>query len=195
MNLKFPTNYRYTNSLVTAFANQGTPIKFLQVCVPHVSPVLAYFSLFQIGNEINSGILWPVAEISVAGYSPLSQLLHSAANGAHDASSTVQVVVHLANGWDESAVASFYEQIFIAGEFAETDFDVMGFSFYPFYDADATYAALLASLNNMVAKYDKVRHQLFVYGSYISQIEQDILIVETGLHSCLDLMLKSHTLE
>ncbi|KAE9404658.1 endogalactanase [Gymnopus androsaceus JB14] len=109
--------YTYTNSLVTAFANQGTPIKFLQ-----------------IGNEINSGILWPVAEISL----------------------------HLANGWDESAVASFYEQIFIAGEFAETDFDVMGFSFYPFYDADATYAALLASLNNMVAKYDKNRTLLIV---------------------------------
>ncbi|KAJ3827576.1 glycoside hydrolase family 53 protein [Lentinula raphanica] len=130
--------YDYTNSLVTAFADQGTPIDFLQ-----------------IGNEINSGILFPTGEISVNGYSALSQLLHSAANGAHDASDTVKVVVHLANGWDGSAMSSFYEQIFIQGEFATTDFDVMGFSFYPFYDSAATYSALQSSLNNLVATYGK----------------------------------------
>ncbi|KAJ3858030.1 glycoside hydrolase family 53 protein [Lentinula lateritia] len=130
--------YDYTNSLVTSFADQGTPIDFLQ-----------------IGNEINSGILFPTGEISVNGYSPLSQLLHSAANGAHDASDTVKIVVHLANGWDGSAMSSFYEQIFIQGEFATTDFDVMGFSFYPFYDAAATYSALQSSLDNLVATYGK----------------------------------------
>ncbi|KAJ3783581.1 glycoside hydrolase family 53 protein [Lentinula boryana] len=137
--------YDYTNSLVTAFANQGTPIDFLQ-----------------IGNEINSGILFPTGEISVNGYSPLSQLLHSAANGAHDASDSVKIVVHLANGWDGSAMSSFYEQIFIQGEFATTDFDVMGFSFYPFYDSAATYSALQSSLDNLVATYGK-----------------DVMIVET----------------
>ncbi|KAJ3933513.1 MAG: glycoside hydrolase family 53 protein [Lentinula lateritia] len=130
--------YDYTNSLVTSFADQGTPIDFLQ-----------------IGNEINSGILFPTGEISANGYSPLSQLLHSAANGAHDASDTVKIVVHLANGWDGSAMSSFYEQIFIQGEFATTDFDVMGFSFYPFYDAAATYSALQSSLDNLVATYGK----------------------------------------
>ncbi|KAF5389599.1 hypothetical protein D9757_004189 [Collybiopsis confluens] len=130
--------YEYTNNLVAAFSAQGTPITFLE-----------------IGNEINNGILWPVGEISAAGYSPLSQLLHSAANGAHDANANVQVMVHLANGWDSASVASFYQQIFIAGEFALTDIDVMGFSFYPFYDSRATYASLLSSLNNVVAKYGK----------------------------------------
>ncbi|KAF8830526.1 hypothetical protein HHX47_DHR2001059 [Lentinula edodes] len=119
--------YDYTNSLVTSFADQGTPIDFLQA-----------------------------SEISVNGYSPLSQLLHSAANGAHDASDTVKIVVHLANGWDGSAMSSFYEQIFIQGEFATTDFDVMGFSFYPFYDAAATYSALQSSLDNLVATYGKM---------------------------------------
>ncbi|KAF9066770.1 endogalactanase [Rhodocollybia butyracea] len=137
--------FTYTQSLVAAFSAQGTPITFLQ-----------------IGNEINNGMLWPVGEISVAGYSPLSQLLNSAANGAHAADANVQVAVHLANGWDGAGVSSFYEQIFIAGEFSTSDFDVMAFSFYPFYDSAATYAALLSSLNNVVAKYGK-----------------DILIVET----------------
>ncbi|KAE9404643.1 glycoside hydrolase family 53 protein [Gymnopus androsaceus JB14] len=149
--------FTYTNSLVTAFADQGTPIDFLQ-----------------IGNEINSGILFPVGEISVNGYSPLSQLLNSAASGVREASSTVKIVVHLANGWDGAAMLSFYEQIFIAGEFSTDDFDVMGLFilsvclclntshtnsaslFFPrFYDTGATYSALQSSLQDLVDTYGK----------------------------------------
>ncbi|KAG6830244.1 hypothetical protein H0H87_008771, partial [Tephrocybe sp. NHM501043] len=125
--------YTYTNSLVKSFAAQGTPIQIIQ-----------------IGNEINDGMLWPVGRISVNGYSPLSQLLHSAANGVHDASSSTKIMIHLANGWSGSAIASFYNQIFIAGEFATTDFDMFGFSFYPFYGTGATYSALQSSMQAMV---------------------------------------------
>lgn len=78
-------------------------------------------------------MLWPTGRISVNGYSPLSQLMHSAVNGARSSSSTIKTIVHLANGWDAGGVSSFYNQIFIAGEFALADVDVMGFSFYPFY--------------------------------------------------------------
>ncbi|KAJ7163374.1 arabinogalactan endo-1,4-beta-galactosidase [Mycena filopes] len=117
--------FTYTHGLVAAFSAQGTPIQFLQ-----------------IGNEINDGILWPIGQISVNGYSPLSQLLHSAVNGARTASSTVRTVIHLANGWDAEGVSSFYNQIFIPGEFAIQDVDVMGFSFYPFYGTGATLSVL-----------------------------------------------------
>ncbi|KAJ7785266.1 glycoside hydrolase family 53 protein [Mycena maculata] len=130
--------YTYTMDLVNSFSAQGTPITFIQ-----------------IGNEINDGILWPVGQISVNGYSPLSQLLNSAVSGVRAASSSVKTVVHLANGWDASAVASFYEQVFIAGEFSTADVDVMGFSFYPFYGTGATTSALQSSLQAMVTKYDK----------------------------------------
>ncbi|KAG6812891.1 hypothetical protein H0H92_015626 [Tricholoma furcatifolium] len=130
--------YTYTMDLVQSFADQGTPI-----------------DIIQLGNEINSGILFPVGEISANGYSPLSQLLHSAANGVRAASSSTKIMIHLANGWDASAVASFYDQIFIAGEFATTDFDIMGFSFYPFYGTGATYSALQSSLQAMVNSYGK----------------------------------------
>ncbi|KAJ6595507.1 endogalactanase [Mycena vulgaris] len=130
--------YTYTNNLVKSFAAQGTPI-----------------TLLEIGNEINDGMLWPVGRISVNGYSPLSQLLHSAANGARDASSTVRRMIHLANGWDAAGVSSFYQQIFISGQLALADVDVMGFSFYPFYDTRATLSSLQSSLQAMVTKYGK----------------------------------------
>jgi len=130
--------YTYTNSLVKSFAAQGTPI-----------------SIIEIGNEINDGMLWPVGRISVNGYSPLSQLLHSAANGVRDASSTTKVMIHLANGWDSSGVSSFYNQIFIQGQLATTDVDILGFSFYPFYGTGATLNALKSSLQAIVTKLNK----------------------------------------
>ncbi|KAJ7135422.1 arabinogalactan endo-1,4-beta-galactosidase [Mycena crocata] len=130
--------FTYTQSVVAAFVAQGTPAVFIQ-----------------IGNEINDGLLWPTGRISVNGYSPLSQFMHSAVNGARAASSSIKTVVHLANGWNAGAVSSFYNQIFIAGQFALADVDVMGFSMYPFYGTGATFAALKTSLQAMVTKYAK----------------------------------------
>ncbi|KAF7973600.1 hypothetical protein HWV62_14760 [Athelia sp. TMB] len=143
--------YTYTLDLVESFTAQGTPITILA-----------------LGNEINSGILFPIGEISVNGYDGLSQLLHSAASGARAGSSTLKTMIHLANGWEESAVASFYKQIFRAGEFATTDIDIMGFSFYPFYDTGATLSALEASLKSIYSSYGK-----------------DVMVVETDWpYSC-----------
>ncbi|KAJ7779543.1 arabinogalactan endo-1,4-beta-galactosidase [Mycena olivaceomarginata] len=97
---------------------------------------------WMIGNEINDGMLWPTGRISVNGYSPLSQLMHSAVSGARSSSSTIKTVVPFSpTAGVGSAVASFYNQIFIAGEFAIAD----GFSFYPFYGTGATFAALKSS--------------------------------------------------
>lgn len=110
----------------------------------------------QIGNEINDGMLWPTGRISVNGYSPLSQLLHSASSGVRAASSSTKVVLHLANGWDSSGTTSFYNQIFIAGQLATSDLDLLGFSFYPFYGTSATLANLKTSLQNIINKLGKV---------------------------------------
>ncbi|KAJ3514531.1 hypothetical protein NLJ89_g2321 [Agrocybe chaxingu] len=124
--------YTYTRDVVQAFANQGTPAEYIQ-----------------IGNEINDGMLWPTGQISRNGYSPLSQLLHSAANGVRAASSSTKIMIHLANGWNGSAVSSFFNQIFRPGELETGDFDVMGFSIYPFYGTSATASALQSSLQAM----------------------------------------------
>ncbi|CAK5278370.1 unnamed protein product [Mycena citricolor] len=138
--------YTYTKSVVAAFSAQGTPIQYLQ-----------------LGNEINDGLLWPVGRISVNGYSPASQLLHSAANGAHDALSSVKTVVHIANGWDASGVSSFFNNIFIAGQLSLSDVNAFGFSFYPFYGTGATLAHLQSSLSAVVSKFGK-----------------DVMVVETN---------------
>jgi arabinogalactan endo-1,4-beta-galactosidase len=102
----------------------------------------------QIGNEINAGLLWPVGEVSVNGINPVSQLLHSAVNGARSVASP-KIMLHLANGWDSSDLTWFFENVFIQGAFAKTDFDILGVSFYPFYDTRATLSTLQSSLTTV----------------------------------------------
>jgi len=130
--------FNYTANIVQQFATQGTPIDILQV-----------------GNEINNGLLWPVGEISVNGINPVSQLLHSAINGAKTAGFKGKTLIHLANGWDWSDLSFFFSGVFIQGALATTDVDIIGVSFYPFYDAGATLAALKSSLVNLTNTFGK----------------------------------------
>jgi arabinogalactan endo-1,4-beta-galactosidase len=108
----------------------------------------------QIGNEINNGFLWPVGEISVNGINPVSQLLHSAVNGARSVGSP-KIMLHLANGWDSAGLQSFFKSVFIQGALATTDIDIVGVSFYPFYDAGATLSALKSSLTTLAGSLKK----------------------------------------
>jgi len=125
--------YTYTMNLVKSFANQGTPIDILQV-----------------GNEINNGLLWPVGEISVNGYNPVSQLLHSSIQGAKAAGGQVpKMQLHLANGWDWSGLNSWFSSVFIQGALSASEIDIIGVSFYPFYDSGATLSSLKSSLTNL----------------------------------------------
>ncbi|THH14750.1 hypothetical protein EW146_g5630 [Bondarzewia mesenterica] len=129
--------WSYTQNVVEQFTAQGTPIDILQ-----------------IGNEINDGLLWPVGEISVNGFNPVSQLLHSAVNGAKSVASP-RILLHLANGWDWSGLSYFFSGVFISGALSTSDIDIVGVSFYPFYDAGATLAALKSSLTNLANAYGK----------------------------------------
>ncbi|KAI0751028.1 arabinogalactan endo-1,4-beta-galactosidase [Daedaleopsis nitida] len=129
--------YTYTQNVVQSFANQGTPIDILQV-----------------GNEINDGFLWPVGRISVNGFHPLSELLHSAINGAKSAGSP-KILIHLANGWDYNGLNSWFSGVYVPGALSSGQVDIIGVSFYPFYDAGATLSALRSSLTNMANKFGK----------------------------------------
>ncbi|KAI0940111.1 hypothetical protein AcW1_004919 [Taiwanofungus camphoratus] len=129
--------YSYTQSIVTAFAAQGTPIDILQV-----------------GNEINDGLLWPLGQISVNGIEPVSQLLHSAIQGAKSAGAS-KFLIHLANGWDWAGLESFFSTVFIPGALSSSEVDIIGVSFYPFYGTNATLSALQSSLTNLVNMFGK----------------------------------------
>ena len=101
----------------------------------------------QVGNEINDGLLWPTGQISRNGINPVSQLLHSAINGAKSVASP-KILIHLANAWDWSDISWFFDNVYIQGALSADQVDILGFSFYPFYDSRATLSALRSSLTN-----------------------------------------------
>lgn len=79
-------------------------------------------------------------------------MLHSAINGAKQAGSSLpipKIMLHLADGWSWSEQSFFYTGIFIQGELATSDLDILGVSFYPFYNTAATLASLKSSLTNL----------------------------------------------
>ena len=124
-------------NVVQSFADQGTPIDILQ-----------------IGNEINDGLLWPVGQISKNGFHPLSELLHSAINGAK-AAGNPKILIHLANGWHWSGLNSWFSGAFVPGALQASQIDIIGVSFYPFYDSGATLNSLRSSLTNLANKMQK----------------------------------------
>ena len=111
--------------------------------------------MISIGNEIRSGLLWPLG--STSSYYNIASLLHSAASGIKDSklSPTPMVMIHLDNGWSWSEQQYFYDTVLGEGPLKAIDFDVMGVSYYPFYSASATLASLKSSLTNMVNTWGK----------------------------------------
>lgn len=74
----------------------------------------------QIGNEINHGMLWPTG--NAAYPENLKQLLRFGAKAVRDHDKNCKIMIHYA-GTDNA------EKFF--GDIAETDFDIIGISYYP----------------------------------------------------------------
>ncbi|KUI67913.1 Arabinogalactan endo-beta-1,4-galactanase [Cytospora mali] len=133
--------YNYTLEVSNSFASAG------------ITP-----SIISIGNEITDGLLFPTGKYtSSSSFSNIATLLHSAAWGIKDSDLSTQpkIMIHLSDGWKWDTQEWFYQGVLAAGELATTDFDIMGVSYYPFYNDQATLANLKSSLTNMASKWGK----------------------------------------
>ena len=112
-------------------------------------------TIISLGNEITAGLLWPLG--STSSYANIARLLHSASAGIKDSSLTPQpkIMIHLDNGWDWATQKYFYTTVLSEGTLFASDFDIMGVSYYPFYNTQATLANLKTSLTNMAATWGK----------------------------------------
>ncbi|KAI9740327.1 MAG: hypothetical protein M1834_004906 [Cirrosporium novae-zelandiae] len=116
-------------------------------------------SILSIGNEISSGFLFPLGEISDDDFSGFATLFAAARAGVDDAVSAgvskPDVMIHLNNGYDESLQTWFYEGLVGTGTVSTDDWDVFGVSFYPFYGTDATLDNLQTTLTTLSSTYGK----------------------------------------
>ncbi|KAM6527590.1 hypothetical protein FALCPG4_008646 [Fusarium falciforme] len=114
-----------------------------------------YPETITLGNEINSGLLWPTGAYDQP--ENLARLLHAGASAVRASSLPVstKIVTHLSHGADSENQHWFYDMVLGTGLLAADDWDVIAVSFYPFWGEGATMDNLAATLTSLSAQYDK----------------------------------------
>jgi arabinogalactan endo-1,4-beta-galactosidase len=128
----------YTQQVISAFAQQGTPV-----------------DMVSIGNEIRNGILWPIGEINCTGcggWGNLAQLLKAGVAGAQagdPAGRKLLIMMHYDQGGNYALSSAFYSQL----EGQGVPFGVIGLSYYPFFHG--TISAMRSNVDQLAAQFGK----------------------------------------
>ncbi|HEX6686980.1 MAG TPA: arabinogalactan endo-1,4-beta-galactosidase [Candidatus Limnocylindrales bacterium] len=122
--------YDHTFDVLNSLKNQGTTA-----------------DMVQIGNEINPGMLLPTG--STNNWANLAQLLSSGISAAKAVSSSTLIMLHLAEGGNNSLFRWWFDQATSRG----VQFDVIGASFYCYWHGSLS--SLQANLNDISARYGK----------------------------------------
>ena len=112
-----------------------------------------YPDMVQIGNELNSGMLWPYGK-SWGGdgkeFTRLATFLKSGVQAVKDTQqSNTPIMLHLADGGDKSAFQWWLDEI----TNQSVDFDIVGISYYPYWHG--TLAELAENMDNISERYNK----------------------------------------
>jgi arabinogalactan endo-1,4-beta-galactosidase len=112
-----------------------------------------YPQYVQVGNEINSGMLWPVGSVGATttngnNFTQITGLINSGYSAVKAVSSTSQVVIHIAGISNLADFEWFFDGLKAAG----ANFDVIGASYY---DGPSNITTVAANLNTLAARYNK----------------------------------------
>ncbi len=140
--------YDYTQEVITALREQGTPP-----------------DIVQIGNEITNGMLWDAGKLdgSADQFARLAGLLKAGIAGVKDAEGkgqeaggkgqeaggNVKIMLHLDKGGDNDLYRWWFDNIIAEG----VEFDVIGLSFYGYWHGNLS--DLAANLADLAQRYDK----------------------------------------
>lgn len=105
----------------------------------------------QVGNETNDGMLWPDGKAS-ANMSNFAQLINAGYDAVKSVDSSILVIVHLSNGFDNS----MYRWLFDGLKNNGGKWDVIGMSLYPTAGNWAMRnTQCLTNMDDMVMRYGK----------------------------------------
>jgi arabinogalactan endo-1,4-beta-galactosidase len=124
--------YNHTYDVLNALKAQGTTA-----------------DMVQIGNELNGGMLWPDGQSTTANWGNLAALLNSGINAAKAVSSSTKIMLHLAEGGNNTLFRWWFDQAVAYS----VPFDVIGASYYGYWHGSL--AGLQTNLNDMAARYGK----------------------------------------
>jgi arabinogalactan endo-1,4-beta-galactosidase len=128
--------YNYTYGFMQALAVKGIDPQYVQV-----------------GNEINSGMLWPVGSVGATtvngnDFTQVTGLINQGYSAVKAVSPSTQVVIHLATISNLSDFEWFFDGLTAAGG----NFDVIGGSYY---DGPSNITTVAANLKTLSARYSK----------------------------------------
>jgi len=127
--------YSHTQGILSYLKNNGVTVSYVQV-----------------GNEINSGMLWPEGKASGSSFASLVSLINNGYNATKAVFPSAKVVLHLANGYDNTVFRWFFDGMKANG----AKYDVIGLSHYPTASNWSTLNAQLSTnMADMVSRYGK----------------------------------------
>jgi len=103
--------------------------------------------MVQIGNELNGGMLWPTGRYDQLDN--LAQFLISGPNAAYATVPGIKVMLHLAEGGNNSLFRWFFDAMKSRGVW----WDAIGASYYPYWHGSLS--GLQSNLNDVAARYAK----------------------------------------
>lgn len=113
----------------------------------------------QIGNEINNGMLHPIGAYS--NTANLVELLQAGSHAAKKVFPGIKVIIHRSSGAEEGVI-SYYSGLIEAG-LKESDYDIIGLSYYP----DTIFTSSINELSDNMNK-------------LAEQFGKEVMIVEIG---------------
>ncbi|MEO7059133.1 MAG: glycosyl hydrolase 53 family protein [Lapillicoccus sp.] len=134
----------------------GTVRRYTAHALETLSDAGAPADMVQIGNEITSGMLWPLGQLydgsADQNWPSFTTLLGAGIAGARMAKVTgkpPEVMIHIDRGGDNGGSRYFFDHVLAAG----LDFDVIGESYYPFWHGPLQ--DLQANLVDLATRYGK----------------------------------------
>jgi arabinogalactan endo-1,4-beta-galactosidase len=104
-------------------------------------------TMVQVGNELTNGLLWPTGK--KPEFDNMARYLNAGIRGVRDIDKDVPVMLHLDNGGFNEMYVEWFDNFMKRGE----PFDVIGFSYYPFWHG--TLDQLEYNMRDMARRYKK----------------------------------------
>ena len=92
-------------------------------------------SWVQVGNEVNTGMLWPMGKVTDRQVLPFVQLFNAGADAVREVYPDAKVILHRSNGYDYNGFCWFLDLVQRYG----IRYDIIGASLYPSYWEDGRY--------------------------------------------------------
>ena len=103
--------------------------------------------MVQVGNEVTNGLLWPYGK--VPEYDNIARLIGAGIRGVRAIDTELPIMIHLDCGCDQDTCRTWFDEF----TKRENDFQVIGLSYYPFWQG--TLEALSDNMRFLAERYDK----------------------------------------